>query len=124
MFDVNAGGSAVTGCSGTGTGPRRMWRTSPIASAGVRVGRVDPAFVVSERAGHDRQLVAQVVEDEQHVGHQQRHVREPQRVRVRLAERLHRAHQVVAEEADRAAREGRQVAGGAAVAREALRHGR
>ena len=53
--------------------------------------------------------MAQVVEDEQHVGDHQRHVGQPERVGVGLAERLDRAHQVVAEEADRAAGERRQV---------------
>ena len=52
--------------------------------------------------------MAQVVEDEHHVGDHQRHVGQPERVGVGLAERLDRAHQVVAEEADRAAGEGRQ----------------
>ena len=52
--------------------------------------------------------MAQVVEDEQQVGDHQRHVGQAERVGVGLAERLDRAHQVVAEEADRAAGERRQ----------------
>ena len=75
---------------------------------GALVGGVDLAALLGEGAGHDRQLVAQVVEDEQHVGDHQRHVGQPERVGVGLAERLDRAHQVVAEEADGAAGERRQ----------------
>ena len=51
----------------------------------------------------------EVVEHDEHVGEHQRHVGQAERVRVRLAERLDRAHEVVAEEADRAAGERRQV---------------
>ena len=53
--------------------------------------------------------MAQVVEDEQHVGDHQRHVGQAERVGVGLAERLDCADQVIAEEADRAAGERRQV---------------
>ena len=52
--------------------------------------------------------MAQVVEREDDVGQHQRHVREPDRVRVGLGQPLDGAHAVVAEEADRAARERRQ----------------
>ena len=108
MLEVKRGGSATSGRSGDRDGAAQ-----PLADVGDRrrgalVGGVDPALVVGEGAGHDRQLVAQVVEDEQHVGDHQRHVGQPERVGVRLAERLDRAHQVVAEEADRAAGERRQ----------------
>ena len=75
---------------------------------GPLVGGVDLAVLLGEGAGEDRQLVAEVVEDEQHVGDHQRHVGQPERVGIRLAERLDRADQVVAEEADGAAGEGRQ----------------
>ena len=51
----------------------------------------------------------EVVEDDEHVGEHQRHVGQPERVGVGLAERLDGAHEVVAEEADRAAGERRQV---------------
>ncbi len=70
---------------------------------GALVCGVDPTLVIGEGAGHDRQLVAQVVEDEQQIGHHQRHVGQSERVGIWLAERLDRAHQVIAEEADRAA---------------------
>jgi hypothetical protein len=52
--------------------------------------------------------VAHVVERNERLGDDQRHVRETDRVRVRLGERLNRADEVVAEEADRAAGERRQ----------------
>ena len=58
--------------------------------------------------GQHRDRVLEVVERDQHVGEHQRHVGQPDRVGVRLAQRLDRAHAVVAEEADRAARERRQ----------------
>ena len=75
---------------------------------GPLVGSVDPALVTGEGAGHDRQLVAQVVKDEQQVGDHQRHVGQAERVGVWLAKRLDRAHEVVAEEANGAAGERRQ----------------
>ena len=50
----------------------------------------------------------EVVERDERVREHQREVREPDRVRVRRAERLDGAHAVVAEEADRAAGERRQ----------------
>ena len=51
----------------------------------------------------------EVVEDDEHVGEHQRHVRQPEHVRVRVAERLDGADEVVAEVADRAAGERREV---------------
>ena len=75
----------------------------------VGVGRVDVAAVLGVDVGDDRDLVAQVVEDDEHVAEHQRHVGQPELVRVRLAERLDRAHQVVAEVADGAAGERRHV---------------
>ena len=53
--------------------------------------------------------MAQVVEDKHRVGDHQCHVGEAELIGVGLAERLDRAHQVVAEEADGAACERRQV---------------
>ena len=50
-----------------------------------------------------------MVERDQHVGQHQRQIREPERVRIRLAERLCGAHEVVREHPDRAAGERRQV---------------
>ena len=99
----------ASGAAGAGTAPRRRSRISAIVARGALVGGVDAALVVGEGAGEDRQLVAQVVEDEHRVGDHQRHVGQAERVGVGLAERLDRAHQVVAEEADGAAGEGRQV---------------
>ena len=54
----------------------------------------------------------EVVEDHEHVGEHQRHVRQPDGVGVGVAERLDGAHEVVAEEADRAARERRRLGEG------------
>ena len=51
----------------------------------------------------------EVVEDHEHVGEHQRHVRQPDGVGVGVAQRLDRAHEVVAEEADRAAGERRRL---------------
>ena len=52
----------------------------------------------------------EVVEDHQRIGEHQRHVGQAERVWVGLAQRLDRAHEVIAEEADGSAREGRSVA--------------
>jgi hypothetical protein len=75
---------------------------------GTRVRRLHPAVLLHVGVGEHRHLVAQVVEREDHVGEHQRHVRQPHRIRVGLGEALDRAHAVVAEEADRAARERRE----------------
>ena len=108
MLETNSGGSASAGAAGTGTAPRSRSRIAAIVAAASLVGGVDPALVVGEGAGEDRQLVAQVVEDQHRVGHHQRQVGQAERVGVRLAQRLDRPHQVVAEEADGAADERRQ----------------
>ena len=114
MFDLNSGASIARrrhrGRAGVrGTGPRRRSRRSASVRRRPRVGRVHVRLRVQERVGQQGQLMAHVVEDDQHVAHHQRHVREADRVGIRLAQRLHRANQVVAEEPDRAARERRQV---------------
>ncbi len=57
----------------------------------------------------DRDHVLEMVEHDQRVGQHQRHVGQPDRIGPGISERLHRAHEVVAEEAHRAAREGRRV---------------
>ncbi len=75
---------------------------------GARVRRLHPAVLLRVGVGEDRDRVAQVVEGEDHVGEHQRHVRQPDHVRVGLREALDRAHAVVAEEADRAARKRRE----------------
>ena len=68
--------------------------------------------------------MAHVVEHHQHVAHHQGHVGQPDRVRVGIGEWLHRAHQVVPEEADRATRErGQIVQRGQAERRQVLAHG-
>ncbi len=77
---------------------------------GVGVGRLEasvPGVGVHVHEHGDR--VLEMVEDEQHVGQHERHVRQPDGVGVRLAERLDRAHEVIAEVADRAAGERRHV---------------
>ena len=83
-------------------------RTRSIDSDGAGVRGLDVSLVVDERVREQRQLVALVVEDHQRLGDHQRHVRQPERVGVRLAERLDGSHEVVAEEADGAAGERRQ----------------
>ncbi len=76
---------------------------------GVLVGRVEIAVVGVDVDQHRDREVAQVVEDHQHVGEHQRHVGQADRSGVGLAERLHRAHEVVAEVAHRAAGERRHL---------------
>ena len=51
----------------------------------------------------------EVVEDHEHVGEHQREVREPEAIGIGRAERLDAAHEVVAEDPDRAAGERRQI---------------
>ncbi len=109
MLESKRGGSAIAGLSGTRHGAAQQPAHLGDRLGGAGVGGVDPAVLLGEGAGEDRQLVAQVVEDEHHVGDHQRHVRQAEWVGVGLAQRLDRADQVVAEEADRAAGEGRQV---------------
>ena len=75
---------------------------------GARVRGVQAALVVEVGVGQDRDRVAQVVEGDDHVGEHQRHVRQPEHVRVGLRQALDGAHAVEAEEADGAARERRQ----------------
>ena len=107
MLETNRGGSA------TAARPAPAPVPAALADVGDRLGRagvggVDAAVVVGEGAGENRQLVAKMVEGEHHVGDHQGHVGKAERVGVGLAQRLNRAHQVVAEEADRAAGERRQ----------------
>jgi hypothetical protein len=66
--------------------------------------------VLGEGVGEHRHLVALVVEGEHQLAHHQRHVRQAERVGVRLAQRFDGPYEVVAEEADCAAWEGRQIA--------------
>ena len=103
--------------TGSGRGPWRLQRRqragepgSNLADGldGARVGGVDAALVVEVGVGQDRDRVAQVVEGDDHVGEHQRHVRQPEHVRVGLRQALDGAHAVEAEEADGAARERRQ----------------
>jgi hypothetical protein len=74
----------------------------------VGVGGVDLA-VVGVDVDEDRDRVLEVVEDDEHVGEHQRHVGQPDDVGVRVAQGLDRAHEVVAEEPDRAAGERRRL---------------
>ena len=109
MFETKRGRlSDTTACAGAGTGPRRTRADVGDRLRRSRVGGIDAAVVVAEGAGEDRQLVAEVIEGEHHVGDHQGHVGKPERVGIGLAERLDGADQVVAEEADGAAGERRQ----------------
>ena len=83
--------------------------TSAIVATASRVGASTSALVLGVDVREDRDRVLEVVEDDEHVGEHQRHVGQAELVGVRLAERLDGAHEVVAEEADRAAGERRQV---------------
>ena len=121
MFDSEVDSAASRAAGSTG----RHRLPQPLADLADRldragVGRLDAA-VLDEGVGDQRHLVALVVEGDQHVGDHQRHVGQADRVGVGLAERLDGAHQVVAEEADRAAGERRQLVGlGDLVAAEVL----
>ena len=109
MLDSNFGSSrAAVPISGRGSGPGEPLAHLADRLDGARVRGLDPAVLVDVGVGQHGHGVAQVVEGDDHVGEHQRHVRQPDRVRVGLREALDRAHAVVAEEAHRAAREGRQ----------------
>ena len=99
------------GCVETSAGRHRL--AEPFAHLtdrldGARVGLLDPA-VLDEGVGDQGDLVALVVEGDEQVGDHQRHVGQADRIGIRLGERLDRADQVVAEEADGPAGERRQL---------------
>ena len=95
------------GRAGRGTGPASRQRTSAIVSSARRVGGLE--VLVGVDVGEHRDRVLEVVEHDERVGEHQREVGQAERIGVRLAERLDRAHEVVGEEPDRAAGERRQV---------------
>ena len=68
-----------------------------------------PSLAAGEVEGDHGELVLQVVECEHHLAHHQRQVGKPERIRIGRAEVLDRAHEVVAEDADRPAGERRQL---------------
>ena len=76
---------------------------------GACVGAVD-VTPVDEGVGDDRDGVLEVVEDEHRVGQQERHLGEAEVVRRRVRQRLQAPHEVVAEVADEAARNGGRAA--------------
>ena len=93
---VARGALARRGCGTRPGEPRGARRRSPrprsrrSARASLVVVRVD--------VREDRDSCAEVVERDEHVGQHQRQVGQADRVGVRLAERLDRAHEVVAEQ--------------------------
>ncbi len=85
------------------------------------VGRVDRCQLIGERIGDDTDLMLEMVEGEHQLANHERQVGEADRVRVGRAQRFNRAHEVIAEESDGAARKRRQGLGaGHRVARQAL----
>ena len=94
--------------SARGTGPASRSHLGDRAR-GRRVGALDVGLGVEIGVGEDRDRVLEVVEDDQRVGEHQRHVGQPERIGLGVAERLHGAHEVIAEEAHRAAGERRRV---------------
>ena len=64
MLEAKRGGSAIAGALGRGDGRAEALAHLGDRRHGALVGGVDAALVVGEGAGHDRQLVAQVVEDD------------------------------------------------------------
>ena len=88
---------------------------------GALVGAVHVASV-HERVGDDGDGVLEVVEHEHGVGQQERHLRQAEVVRRRVRQRLEAPHEVVAEVADEAAGERRQVGGHAARGRPVAAH--
>ncbi len=85
------------------------------ARHGVGVGRAQVGL--DAQVGDDEQAMAHVVEDDQVVGHHQRHVGHVQVGAGGGGQPLHEAHQVVAKVADDAAVEARQPSDGRRLAR-------
>ena len=112
MFDSNSGIAAAAASRRLGArhGPGERAAHLLDRARAPRVGALDVGLGLEVGVREDRDRVLEVVEDDEHVGEHQRHVGQPERVRAGLAERLDRAHEVVAEEADRAAGERRRVA--------------
>jgi hypothetical protein len=91
-------------------GHRPGQQAARLLDGGQRVGvGVLQLAVVDVDVDEDRDRVLEVIEDHEHVGEHQRHVRQPDRVGVGVAQRLDRAHEVVGEEAHRAAGERRRL---------------
>ena len=102
MLGSNSAPGAPRRAAGRGSGPASRSRTSRIASRARSWRRL---VLVDVGVGEDRDRVLEVVEGDDHVGEHQRHVGQPERVGVGSGSALDGAHAVVAEEADRAARE-------------------
>ena len=85
----------------------------PLAHLADRVARtlVRGLVLVDVGVGQDRHRVLEMVEGDDDVGQHERHVRQPDRIRVDVRQALDGPHAVVAEEADRAAREGDRLLG-------------
>ena len=110
----------VRGELGAGAGRRRRRRgrerareqrlrlRDRLARGGVRGVDVGAA-VLGVDVHEDRDRVLEVVEHDEHVGEHQRHVGQAEHVRVRVAEGLDGADEVVAEVADRATGERREI---------------
>ena len=98
----------------TGRLERRQWAVKQRANLSNRGGslliaRVAQLALLGDGVYEDRQAVAQVVEDDQHVAAHQRHVGQAELITVGLSERLNRADEVIAEVADEPAGKWRQM---------------
>ena len=99
---------------GPGLGGRARQRAGePLADLADRLLRalVGGLVLVDVGVGEDRHRVLEVVEGDDDVGQHERHVGQADRVGVDGRQALDGAHAVVAEEADRAAREGDRLVG-------------
>ena len=65
--------------SGRGTGPASSPRAFAIVASASRVGGLEVGAVLGVDVDEDRDRVLEVVEDHEHVGEHQRHVRQPER---------------------------------------------
>ena len=100
-----------TGGVGGGPGPCGGARSAARLldqARGALVRRLDLVGAVNARVGEHRHLVLEVVEGDHQLADHQREVGDPERVRVGRAQALDGAHEVVAEVADRPARERRR----------------
>ena len=107
--DGEAGGGRRRRGGVLGQRPPQAFLDVRDAPDGQLVGAVHVA-PLDEDVGHDRDAVAQMVEDQHRVREQERHLGQAHVVRRRLRQCLEAPHQIVAEVADEAAGQGRQAA--------------
>ena len=121
VLPATSAASTMRPAAPAGRGAASLARTSAMRCHGALVGAVHVA-PVDERVGDDGDGVLEVVEHQHGVGQQERHLRQAEVVGRSVRERLEPPHEVVAEVADEAAGERRQIGGHAAGGRPVAAH--